>query len=157
MGSSMATGVHIRLCHVVVYHHIISYHIISDTLRYSSWRCEVIIECILILLFLYYAIYKSMRTPSSFSTLHSLSGITRRTIIQIMPDVLGNSVVERRLSLAEFHTADEVFTTGTMGELTPVTLIDGRVIGDTGLPGPITKKIQEYYTTLTLTQGVPLP
>ena len=74
-----------------------------------------------------------------------------------MPDVLGNSVVERRISLAEFHTADEVFTTGTMGELTPVTLIDGRIIGDTGLPGPITKKIQAYYTTLTLTQGVPLP
>lgn len=75
----------------------------------------------------------------------------------MMPSVLGNSVVIRRLSLAEFHSADEVFTTGTMGELTPVTCIDGRTIGDTGLPGPITAKIQTFYTILTQTEGVPLP
>jgi hypothetical protein len=42
---------------------------------------------------------------------------------------LGLPLEERRLSLAEFHTADEVFTTGTMGELTPVYEIDGRRIG----------------------------
>lgn len=84
-------------------------------------------------------------------------GITRSIVIDIMPSVLGNSVVVRRLSLAEFHTADEVFTTGTMGELTPVTCIDGRSIGETGLPGPITEKIQIFYTKLTQTEGVPLP
>ena len=32
----------------------------------------------------------------------------------------------RRISLTEFVAADEVFTTGTMGELTPVVMIDGR-------------------------------
>ena len=78
-------------------------------------------------------------------------------MIDIMPSILNNSVVERNISLSEFHAADEVFTTGTMGELTPVTLIDGRVIGETGLPGPITKLIQIAYTKLTETQGVPLP
>ena len=34
---------------------------------------------------------------------------------------------ERRVSLAEFHSADEVFTTGTMGELAPVVEIDRRI------------------------------
>jgi len=38
-------------------------------------------------------------------------------------------VVEKRISLTEMYTADEVFTTGTMGELTPVREIDGRIIG----------------------------
>jgi branched-chain amino acid aminotransferase len=38
-------------------------------------------------------------------------------------------VVEKRISLTEAYTADEVFTTGTMGELTPVREIDGRIIG----------------------------
>jgi len=51
------------------------------------------------------------------------------------------------VSLAEFHAAEEVFTTGTMGELTPVTKIDGRVIG-TGRRGPVTARLQEAYKTL---------
>ena len=87
-----------------------------------------------------------------------LPGITRRTIIDMMPSILGSAVIERRISLAEFHSADEVFTTGTMGELTPVTCIDGRVIGDYfGLPGPITQLIQVEYTKLTELLGVPIP
>ena len=35
---------------------------------------------------------------------------------------------EADLSLSEFYNADGVFATGTMGELTPVVEIDGRVI-----------------------------
>jgi protein-lysine N-methyltransferase EEF2KMT len=66
-----------------------------------------------------------------------------------------NAVVERRISLVEFHTADEVFTTGTMGELTPVVEIDGRRIG-TG-DRPITRLIQEHFRTLTESGGVIIP
>ena len=55
------------------------------------------------------------------------------------------------------YTVDEVFTTGTMGELTPVTMIDGRMIGDDGLPGSITALIQVEYRKLTESLGVPLP
>ena len=64
----------------------------------------------------------------------------------------------RRVSLAEFHAAEEVFTTGTMGELTPVTMIDGRVIG-TGSRGEITKRLQEAYKTLPEREGwaTPIP
>ena len=45
------------------------------------------------------------------------------------------------LSLAQLYAADEVFVTGTMGGLTPVTSIDGRVIG-AGQPGPVTRRLQ---------------
>jgi len=60
--------------------------------------------------------------------------------------------------LAEFHAADEVFTTGTMGELTPVTMIDGRVIGN-GERGEITARLQNVYKGLPELPGwaTPIP
>jgi branched-subunit amino acid aminotransferase/4-amino-4-deoxychorismate lyase len=54
------------------------------------------------------------------------------------------------------YTADEVFTTGTMGELSPVLKIDGRVIGN-GKPGPVTHRIQEAYRAMTQNEGVTIP
>ena len=57
----------------------------------------------------------------------SILGITRETVMELAVSI-GIQVVEKRLSLAEFYTADAVFTTGTMGELTPVMEIDGRRI-----------------------------
>ncbi|CAA0838874.1 Branched-chain-amino-acid aminotransferase-like protein 2 [Striga hermonthica] len=65
-------------------------------------------------------------------------------------------LAERRISLSEFHTADEVFTTGTMGELSPVVKIDGRIIGD-GKVGPVTRQLQNAYKELTAGSGVPIP
>lgn len=75
---------------------------------------------------------------------HCLPGITRETIL-IVAKELGIETEVRRVSLAEFHAADEVFTTGTMGELTPVTMIDGRVIGD-GKRGTLTATLQAAYS-----------
>lgn len=86
---------------------------------------------------------------------HCLPGITRKTVIDLARDK-GYIVEERRISLVEFHTADEVWTTGTMGELSPVVEIDGRVIGD-GKVGQVTKKLQEHYAELTENEGVPIP
>jgi len=63
-------------------------------------------------------------TPFADACLH---GITRGLVIELCNDA-GIKCWERNLSLTEFYTADEVFATGTMGELTPVTEIDGRVI-----------------------------
>lgn len=56
-----------------------------------------------------------------------LPGITRALVLRLCAE---NDIphTERRLSLTEFYTADEVFTTGTMGELTKVHDIDGRAI-----------------------------
>lgn len=77
---------------------------------------------------------------------HCLPGITRQTVLELAKEINIPTEV-RRISLAEFHSADEVFTTGTMGELSPVTWIDGRTIGE-GAPGEITKSLQEVYRTL---------
>ena len=65
-----------------------------------------------------------------FYTLYIRIGITRRTVIELAI-ILNIPYYEKRLSLVDFYTADEVFTTGTMGELTPVVAIDGRKIGYT--------------------------
>jgi branched-chain amino acid aminotransferase group I len=77
---------------------------------------------------------------------HCLPGITRETVMALAAR-LGVALVERRLSLSEFHAADEVFTTGTMGELSPVTNIDGRTIGE-GAPGPLTRRLQAAFAAL---------
>lgn len=90
---------------------------------------------------------------------YCLPGVTRRTVISIAEN-LSIKVQERRISLAEFHSADEVFTTGTMGELTPVKEIDGRRIGpglESGAAGPVTRSIQAEYRRLTEHMGVQLP
>ena len=88
---------------------------------------------------------------------HCLPGITRQTVITLAAE-LGIPCEVRRISLSEFHSADEVFTTGTMGELTPVTKIDGRVIGN-GERGVITARLQETYQLLPERDGwaTPLP
>ena len=58
----------------------------------------------------------------------------------------------RDITLYEVHTADEVFCTGTMGELAPVTRVDGRIIGG-GEPGPMTARLSALYAELTRTEG----
>jgi len=78
---------------------------------------------------------------------HCLPGITRETVLMLAQE-LGIMSVQRRISLAEFHTADEVFTTGTMGGITPVTNIDGRIIGN-GRRGIVTEKLQQAYSQLS--------
>lgn len=85
----------------------------------------------------------------------SILGITRQIVINLLKQFPQISIAERRISLVEFHTADEVFTTGTMGELTPVVEIDGRTIGDGNRP--ITRLIQEQFKLLTETEGVIIP
>jgi branched-subunit amino acid aminotransferase/4-amino-4-deoxychorismate lyase len=45
--------------------------------------------------------------------------------------------------------------TGTMGELTPVLVVDGRTIGD-GEPGPLTRTLSADYAALTATSGTPV-
>lgn len=86
---------------------------------------------------------------------YCLPGITRATVMEL---VVKEKLVleERRISLSEFHTADEVWTTGTMGELSPVVKIDGRAIGD-GKVGPVTRRLQNAYKQLTEESGVPIP
>jgi len=84
-----------------------------------------------------------------------LPGLTRRMILRICSDE-GILATERNLSLTELYTADEAFTSGTMGELTPVLEADGRTIGD-GSAGPVTKRLQELHRSFAYEHGSPLP
>ncbi|MEM6767775.1 MAG: aminotransferase class IV, partial [Bacteroidota bacterium] len=93
-----------------------------------------------------------LRTPTPDAC---LPGITRALVMELAKEG-GIPLEETRISLAEFHAADEIFTTGTMGELTPVLKLDGRVIGE-GIIGPITKKIQELFRAKTEKMGVTIP
>ena len=74
-------------------------------------------------------------TPRSVSC---PEGITRSTILALA------DVEVRDVSLSELYAADEVFCTGTMGEVAGVTTIDGRRIGS-GDVGPETKRIADLY------------
>lgn len=84
-----------------------------------------------------------------------LPGITRRMILDIAGRE-GIRAVERNLSLTELYTADEVFTTGTMGELTPVLEADGRVIGS-GKRGELTRRLQALHREHAYETGEALP
>ena len=84
-----------------------------------------------------------------------LPGITRGVVIDLARD-LGIAVTERNLSLTEVYTAVEGFTTGTMGELSPILEVDGRTIGN-GKPGPITNHLREQYAQHTAEHGEPIP
>jgi branched-chain amino acid aminotransferase len=78
-------------------------------------------------------------------------GITRATVIELCARHAIPCEV-RDLSLAEFYRADEVFCTGTMGELAAVTSLDGRTIG-AGSVGALTRRLSELYRQLTATEG----
>lgn len=84
-----------------------------------------------------------------------LPGITRRKVIELGRQA-GLTVIERNISLSEVYSADELFTTGTMGELSPVLQVDGRQIG-AGHVGPITEMLRQRYAEKTKSEGEPLP
>jgi branched-chain amino acid aminotransferase len=78
-------------------------------------------------------------------------GITRAAVLELCR-VHDIPCEERDLSLAEAYRADEVFCTGTMGELAAVTRLDGRIIGD-GQPGATTLKLTQLFRDLTAREG----
>ncbi|MDN4166845.1 aminotransferase class IV [Cytophagales bacterium LB-30] len=84
-----------------------------------------------------------------------LPGITRWLVIEMAKE-LGIAVEERNLSVTEFYNADEVFTTGTMGELTPVKEIDGRSIENKN-QSTVLSQLQAHFVKQIPKYGVKLP
>jgi branched-chain amino acid aminotransferase len=79
-------------------------------------------------------------------------GITRATVLEICAaEKIPRT--ETDLTLDDVSRADEMFCTGTMGELAGVTKIDNRQIGD-GKVGPRTKRLSELYARRTSKEGV---
>ena len=69
-----------------------------------------------------------------------LAGITRaRHIANLRAD--GVEVVETVLTFADFDTADEVFLTGNLAKITPVTGFEDK----TYKPGPVTRRARKLY------------
>ncbi|AXX99903.1 D-amino acid aminotransferase [Profundibacter amoris] len=77
---------------------------------------------------------------------YCMNGITRQKVIDLCRanDI---EVFERNYSLVDTYGADEAFLTGTFGAQSPVSEIDGRVIGS-GQLGPVTERIRGLYKAL---------
>lgn len=73
-----------------------------------------------------------------------LVGVTRNTVIEIAKEEFGIETIERDIDRTELYIADEAFYCGTGAQISPITKIDNRPIGD-GKVGEISKKIQTLY------------
>ena len=85
------------------------------------------------------------------TTMACPEGITRAAVLDIaaaagIPCLVGD------YSLTQCYAADEIFVTGTMGGLAPVTSLDGRIIGS-GSPGPVTGRLTGLFAELTARSG----
>ena len=78
-------------------------------------------------------------------------GITRDTVLELC-ERNGIPAHVGRISTTDAYRADEMFCSGTMGELAAITALDGRVIGD-GRPGPVTRQLSELYREETQLSG----
>lgn len=76
-----------------------------------------------------------------------LEGITRRTIIALAQEELGLRVLERSIDRSEIYICDELFLTGTAAEVTAVTRVDHRPIGE-GVMGPVTSQLRKLYAAI---------
>lgn len=74
---------------------------------------------------------------------YSFKGITQQNVIDAWR-AAGGSARECDFTLAQVYAADETFVTGTLGGVTPVVQVDGRVIG-AGVPGPLTARASALY------------
>lgn len=82
-------------------------------------------------------------TPNSSA---ALDGITRDTICTLAKD-FGYAVEFTNIVREDIYIADEAFFTGTAAEVTPMTELDGRIIGK-GEVGPITLALFKAYGDL---------
>ncbi len=75
---------------------------------------------------------------------NTLEGITRRTIMQLLRDDLGVSVVERDIDRTEVYLADELFMCGTGVQIASITKVEHRPIGNAQI-GQITNRVRELF------------
>ena len=81
-------------------------------------------------------------------------GVTRSVVLELcrragIDHEVGDYPLEHALA------ADEIFCTGTMGELAPVVAIDDRTIAD-GRIGPMTRRLSEAFAECVRTEAEPV-
>lgn len=92
-----------------------------------------------------------VRTPR---TMACPEGITRAAVLELCAaNGIAHEICD--LSLTEVYRAQEMFCTGTMGELAAVTRVDGRTIGE-GRPGPVTARLVDLFRALVAREGTPV-
>ena len=78
-------------------------------------------------------------------------GITRMTVLSLC-EQHGIPTEVRDIPESEIHRADEVFCTGTMGEIASVVRIDDTVF-NAGQVGSVTARLSELYAEVTMSEG----
>ncbi|MFN8574715.1 MAG: branched-chain amino acid transaminase [Gemmatimonadaceae bacterium] len=73
-----------------------------------------------------------------------LEGIVRRSVIQLLRDDLGVTVVERNIDRSEVYLADECFMCGTGVQICAITKVEHRSIGS-GTMGPVTGNLRTLF------------
>ncbi len=80
-----------------------------------------------------------------------LRGITRDAVLRAARRG-GLTALERDFSLFDVYAADEAFVTGTFAGLTPVAVVDGRLLPKRGVAedasGPVTRNLRQLYLAL---------
>lgn len=76
-------------------------------------------------------------------TNYILPGVTREVVLEMCADV-GYEVDEAPIPIDDLYRADEIFIAGTTTEVTPVTDLDGHVVG-AGRPGEISLRLLELF------------
>ena len=76
-----------------------------------------------------------------------LAGISRSTTLELAAE-LGIETVEANIDLYDAYTADEAFVTSTSFCICPVISVNGSVIGEGSIPGPITRRLLNAYSGL---------
>jgi branched-chain amino acid aminotransferase len=76
----------------------------------------------------------------------ALEGITQSTIMTLARD-LGVDTEVGNLVRSDLYLAEEAFLTGTAAEVVPIQSVDDRLVGN-GRPGPITRALQEGYSSV---------
>lgn len=93
----------------------------------------------------------TVRTPTCAAC---PEGITRAVVLELC-SAAAIACEVGDLSLTEVYRAEEMFCTGTMGELVPVFQVDGRRIGE-GQPGPVTERLRGLFRERTEREGTVL-
>ncbi len=89
-------------------------------------------------------VYKNNKLYTSPADNLILNGITRLTILEIAKE-LGVEVVEKSVTVDFLLSSEEVFTTATVSEITPIIEIKEKCSIGNGQPGKMTKLIQAKY------------
>jgi len=76
-----------------------------------------------------------------------LEGITRKTVMVVAAEELGLQVVERPIDRTEIYLCQEVLLTGTAAQVTAVTWVDHRAVGD-GVMGPVGAQLRRRFTEI---------